>query len=376
MIVGIDLHNIRDGGGPNYIRNLLEAADPALDGFTHIHLFGSADVLALFPDRDWITKHAHAALGGGLATRLRFVATKLPALLRAASCDILYAPGGIAFGNFRPYATISRNMMPFSAEFWGMYPRLSAERARLHILRRLNALTFQRADGMIYLSATAQEAIAPYLRRRPQHVAVVPHGVDRVRFSAPPRAPLNAAGGPIRIVYPSRLEPYKHQVEVIEALANIPDAFLTLCGPANPGYLTKVEAALHAIDPAGQRLRYVGELPNAALPALYAGSDLLIFASSCENLPNILVEAMASGIPICCSNRSPMPEIARDACAYFDPSDPGSIAAGIASVRGDIAATEDRRQRGLRYAAGYSWKETARRTFALLAAAASSYPQS
>ena len=65
-----------------------------------------------------------------------------------------------------------------------------------------------------------------------------------------------------------------------------------------------------------------------------------------------------------------MPEIARDACLYFDPSDPMSIAASIDEARRDPEATRQRCERGLQYAASYSWQQTARRTFALLAAAA------
>ncbi|MBD8620607.1 glycosyltransferase family 4 protein [Sphingomonas sp. CFBP 13728] len=376
MIVGIDLHNIRDGGGPNYIRNLLEVADPALDGFEHIHLFGSADVVALLPDRAWITKHAVAELGRGLLSRLRFVAHRLPTALRAAGCDVLYAPGGLAFGNFRPYATISRNMMPFRPEFWSMYPRFSAERLRLRLLRQLNAATFARADGMIYLSRTAEQTIAPRLSRQPTHVAIIPHGVDQQRFSPAPRIAIAGPETPIRIVYPSRLEPYKHQVEVIVAFAAImrdmPNATLTLCGPANPAYRSKVEDAIQAADPTNTRIHYIGEVPNASLPALYADSDLLVFASSCENMPNILIEAMACGIPICCSDRSPMPEIARDACLFFDPAVPSLIADSFVRALGDGKAMLERARLGICYAADYSWQTTARRTFALLGVVAAS----
>ena len=65
---------------------------------------------------------------------------------------------------------------------------------------------------------------------------------------------------------------------------------------------------------------------NGNIPDYLARSDLFIFASSCENLPITMLEAMASGIPICCSNRGPMPEVlGREGC-YFDPEVPASIA--------------------------------------------------
>lgn len=370
MILGIDLHNIRDGGGPNYVRNLLLNADPAEDGIVQVHLFGPKAVLAPLPERPWIVRHTHPLLEGGLLSRLRYVAGELPKALRAAGCDILYSPGGVAFGNFRPYVTISRNMMPFRPEFWAEYPLLSPERLRLSILRRLNAAAFARADGMIYLSKTARDTIGPLLASRRAAETVIAHGVDHSRFTAAPHDSLDP-GGRIRIVYPSRLEPYKHQVEVIAALnalrARFPGLELEMCGPMNAGYKAAVDQALaRSAQVTTHWARYLGEIPNADLPALYANSDLLVFASACENLPNIVIEAMASGIPICSSSRSPMPEILRDACLYFDPKYPQSIAAAVAEAIENYATALTRARRGLELAEGFSWRETARATFGFI----------
>ena len=64
MKIAFDLHNIRDGGGMNYIRNLLENADPATDGFSEVHLIGAPRLLAPHPDRPWIVKHGFVELDG------------------------------------------------------------------------------------------------------------------------------------------------------------------------------------------------------------------------------------------------------------------------------------------------------------------------
>jgi glycosyltransferase involved in cell wall biosynthesis len=372
MIIAIDLHNIRDGGGVNYIRNLLEAADPERDGFTHVHLIGSPRVLAWFPNRPWATKHGFDILDRPLPVRLWFIFNRLPKIFNQLGCDVLYAPGGVAFGNVRPYVTISRNMMPFRPNFWGMYARFSRDRARLRLLRRINFLSFARADGLIYLSETAREVIGA----RAPITAVISHGVDHNRFR-----PLRAgnrrfpeANEPVRVVYPSRLEPYKHQLEVLDAFAQLareyPNARLDLYGPANPAYLPEVEASIRRSDPDGVRIRYHGEIANAELPRIYAESDLLVFASSCENLPNILIEAMACGIPICSSERSPMPEVGGGAFLYFDPEQPGTIAESLREALNNPKATAARAAQGVAQAQAFSWERTARDTFGLLAAVA------
>ena len=371
MKIAFDLHNIRDGGGVNYIRNLLENAAPEQDGFSEIHLFGAPRLLATYPERPWITKHGFAELDGNILQRIRFVRTRLAGLLREIGIDVLYAPGGLLVTNFRPVVTISRNMMPFRTEFWSMYPRFSPDRLRLRVLRRLNARSFARADGMIFLSQTAKQVIGDFVGRPFRRVEVIPHGVDHERFRPlRPRAPLRAGGRPVRIVYPSRLEPYKHQVEVVQAIemlrARVPNLTVQLCGPANPAYREKFDQALARAPAAREVIEYLGEVPNAELPELYADSDLLLFASSCENLPNILIEAIASGIPIVSSNRSPMPEVCKDACLYFDPSDPRSIADALEAAIADWDASVERSRRGLEYAASHSWATTTRSTFAFI----------
>ena len=131
MKLGIDLHNVRDGGGVSYTTNLLAAFDPQRHGFAQIHVFGAEAVLARLPDRPCIIKHSHPLLARSLPHRLRFLFFHLTDQLRAHGCSMLYSPGGLYFGGFRPFATISRNMMPYETQHWAMYPLLSFDRLRL-----------------------------------------------------------------------------------------------------------------------------------------------------------------------------------------------------------------------------------------------------
>jgi glycosyltransferase involved in cell wall biosynthesis len=93
-----------------------------------------------------------------------------------------------------------------------------------------------------------------------------------------------------------------------------------------------------------------------------------VFASSCENMPNTLVEGMASGLPIACSNRGPMPEILQDGGVYFNPESANSIAAAIE----ELLVNDDRRtsiaRRARELAAQYSWQRCAEETWEFLRA--------
>jgi glycosyltransferase involved in cell wall biosynthesis len=97
---------------------------------------------------------------------------------------------------------------------------------------------------------------------------------------------------------------------------------------------------------------------------------VFVFASSCENMPSTLIEAMASGLPIACSDRGPMPEVLQDGGTYFDPEDPASIAAAI----GELLQSPERRRsaaaRARALAARYSWARCADETWSFLAGVA------
>ncbi|MGA2228428.1 MAG: glycosyltransferase, partial [Syntrophobacteraceae bacterium] len=104
--------------------------------------------------------------------------------------------------------------------------------------------------------------------------------------------------------------------------------------------------------------------------AVYLQADLFVYASSCENMPNILIEAMASSLPIACSNRGPMPEVLGDAGLYFDPESPEQIAGAIRELMTGHEKRSECAARAYEYAKQYSWERCARDTFAFIAGVA------
>ncbi len=115
------------------------------------------------------------------------------------------------------------------------------------------------------------------------------------------------------------------------------------------------------------------------IPALLAKADLFIFASSCERFPVTLGEAMASGLPIACSDRGPMPEVLEDGGAYFDREDPDSIAAAIEDLINDPGKRTRLAARAKELSRQYSWSRCAHETFSFIAKIAKrvkqTYPQ-
>jgi len=245
---------------------------------------------------------------------------------------------------------------------------------RLALLRLLQKQSFRTADGVIFLSQFAERAILRTTGPLSGKTAVIPHGVAEPFFKSPrAQHPLNhfSTTAPIRILYTSIVDVYKHQWQVAEAAAElrsdgVPIA-IEFVGDSYPAAGRRLQSALRRLDPSGEFLSATGPVDHAALPSRYRAADAFVFASSCENLPNILLEAMAAGLPIACSRRGPMPEILRAGGLYFDPLRPPEIAAALRQLVADADLRERLAVEAHQRARQFSWASCAQATFQFLA---------
>jgi len=375
VIVGIDASNVRTGGGVTHMVNLLGAARPREFGIRRVRVWANARTLVLLPERDWLEKLHEPWLDRALPWRLAWQWLRLPRLAHAG-CDLLFSPGGNAPRVAPlPLLAMSRNMLPFE---WSELRRygFSWTTLRLLMLRFGMVRTFRRADGVIFLMPYAKAAVER-VARVSGRVAIVPHGVEE-RFRVPPRPQVALADcspeRPLRLLYVSIVDVYKHQWHVAEAVARLRaeglPLLLDLVGPAYPPALARLRRTLERVDPRGECVRYRGPLPFEDLHRLTAEADLFVFASSCENMPNILLEAMAQGFPIACARRGPMPELLGDAGVYFDPEDPAEIALAIRRLAEDAALRARCARAAFERAANYTWARCADETLAFIRAIA------
>ena len=76
------------------------------------------------------------------------------------------------------------------------------------------------------------------------------------------------------------------------------------------------------------RLLFTGYVPDEDLPAIYSAADLFVFPSLYEGFGLPVLEAMACGTPVVCSNASNLPEMAGDAALLVDPTDVRALGRG------------------------------------------------
>ena len=273
-----------------------------------------------------------------------------------------------------PTVTMSQNMLPFEPAEALRFGRWSAMRLKMWLLRHSLGRSFLQASGLIFLTKYAQETVSDFLGGIRKPMALIPHGIED-RFIQPPRTQrgmdLSSMTQPFRLLYVSILMPYKHQMEVALAVHQLRAEGLPVVvrfiGADWGRYGREFGQLLHCLDPGKEYLHWSGCVPFDQLDGNYREADAFVFASSCENLPNIMIEAMAAGLPIASSNRGPMPEVLEEAGIYFDPEVPDSIAEALRKLihNGDLRAklAMSAWEKGQ----SYSWARCASETFEFIA---------
>lgn len=373
MILGIDASNLRGGGGVTHLVELLRAADAPAHGFTRVIVWGAHAILGKLEERPWLVKSHVPVLEKSLVHRAVWQRFGLAKVAAQARCDILFAPGGSYTGHFQPGVTMSRNLLPFE---WRELLRFgwSWLTVKFMLLHFTHARSYRRAAGLIFLNSHARDVVMRSIKTTAGRSTIVPHGIN-LRFMRPPREqlPLDrySAEQPIRLLYVSIIDVYKHQWHVAEAVAQLRaeglPVTLDLIGPAYAPALRRLQRTLYRVDPGGKFVTYHGTVPHEDLHAHYARADVCVFASSCENMPNILLEGMAFGLPIACSRLGPMPEVLGEAGVYFDPLSPGDIARTLSQLLASPALRTAKAQAAFTAAGAYSWKRCAHETFGFLA---------
>jgi glycosyltransferase involved in cell wall biosynthesis len=372
MILGIDASNIRQGGGVTHLVELLRGVDPLLHGFSQVIIWSTQATLDKIEPREWLCKAHDPLLERGLLYRSLWQRFRLKQLAIEAGCDILFVPGGSAASNFQPIATISQNMLPFE---WHELRRFgwSLFTLKLILLRFTQSSTFRKAKGVIFLTQYARDGVQAVTGNLAGKTATIPHGIN-ARFFSPPRAQRSltefSAEQPCQLIYVSIIDNYKHQWQVAQAVAELHKegipVRLDLIGPPARAIRT-LEVTLKQIDPNAEFVKYHGAVDYEKLHTLYVAADIGIFASSCENMPNILLEIMAAGLPVACSEMGPMPEMLGEAGVYFDPEQPDEIATAIRKLITSAELRTDLANLSFQKSQLYSWDRCANETFKFLA---------
>ena len=373
--IGIDATNIRGGGGVTHLQEMLDAAIPESAGIGRITLWTGSATAALMPKRSWLRTRTLPWMDAGMLRRLWGQQFDLPAEVRREGCNVLFSPGGTSpTWSPVPVVTMSQNMLPFESGEAARFGRWSPMRLKMRLLRLSQGRSFRRAAGVVFLTEYARAGVSKAVGGLACPTVIVPHGVA-TRFQKPPRRQRQVADitrqAPFRLLYVSIVMPYKHQTTIARAAIQlvrlgVPIEVRFVGAPWEP-YAAEFRATLDDLDPQRRFLKWDGSAAFEDLHSLYQAADAFVFASSCENLPNILIEAMSAGLPIACSSRGPMPEVLKDAGIYFDPESTADTARALRELFEDAVQRERIAHRAWQEAQAYSWNRCADQTLGFIA---------
>jgi glycosyltransferase involved in cell wall biosynthesis len=299
-----------------------------------------------------------------------------PGMLRRHSCDLVFMPAG----NRRLAWSYGVPSVGTVHDFSQLHVPQKYDAARMFYIMRVLPRMMRRLTRVISVSESTRRDLESFAEVPSERIRVIYNGADLERFAPRPRAEARAelpAGLNIPeryVLYIARLEhPGKNHVRLLEAFAAMKRATdrpqkLVLVGGAWNG-----AEVIHArVAELGLRDQVVfpGFVPNEVLPALYAAADAFAFPSLFEGFGIPVLEAMASGTPVCAASTSSIPEVVGDAGLLFDPLDVPAMTESLIRLLQDQPLRRRLIAAGIQRAAAFSWDIAAKATLAELEAAA------
>lgn len=229
-------------------------------------------------------------------------------------------------------------------------------------------LALRAATVVLAVSHTTCDDLVHHLGIAPARIVVTPSAaqehfrpqpseeVERVRriYKLPARY----------VLYVGSNKPHKNLVRLVQAWAKVipyyRDVLLAIAGPWDARY----PQAQWAVERLGiqEHVLFLGAVADEDLPGLYSGAYCFVFPSLYEGFGLPVLEAMACGTPVACSNVASLPEVAGDAALLFDPHEVECIRAVLMRLLDDADLRDDLARHGHGRAAAFSWERTATAT--------------
>ncbi len=293
----------------------------------------------------------------------------LPWFLNAGDYDLILLPSGNRYLLSR-YP--SRTVVTFH-DLTQYYTADKYDRYRSLYMREIIPHYLRRAPAIMALSENTKNALIRHYRMEPARIAVNYPGYESERIESTVSAyDLRERFNLSRpyLFYRAAIEhPAKNHLHLIRAFELIPDELregynLVFSGPDGQGCGVIYDYAKDS--PAALNIKFLGEVEKQWLGELYRQAEVFVFPPLHEDFAIPLLEAMACGVPVICSNRSALPELGGDAVLTFDPEMHADIAVKLIRVLEDPTLRSAMKQKGLVRVRRFSWQRHVEQMFELV----------
>lgn len=292
--------------------------------------------------------------------RLFWEQTRLPWLVRRLGIDVLHSPHYTM-----PVAKPCRSVVTFCDMTYQLMPELH-RRWHRRFFPAMMRWSAHHADRLIAISESTRHDVIRLLGVAADRIVAIPLAGSPA-FRVLPAAEVAAVCQRRGLVpgqylcYVGVLEPRKNVPTLIDAYARIAGAFpgvsLAIVGRNGWEYEDIFRRVTeHGL---GDRVRFLGHVPQDDLVALYNGARAFVYPSRYEGFGLPILEAMQCGTPVVTTTASSMPEVAGEAALLVEPTDVAALADAIARLLSDDTVARDLSARGIARAATFSWERCA-----------------
>jgi glycosyltransferase involved in cell wall biosynthesis len=357
------------GGSEIYVRNLVKWLPKAGRGdefFIYVNR-ESADVFEEIPGAVKVVRCNVSA--SSRPARILYEQTILPLLAARHGLDALLSAG--MTGPF--FSTVPTFTMIYDLQHVNQ-PQNFGKRY-LIFLKSIIYMSAKRSDAVLTLSEKSKRDILKHYNISPERVDVTYLASDRTVFRrrgdeevASVRNKYNLP--PSFALYIASSLPHKNYERLLQAFKIVKgrhkDLKLVLIGARDYGH-DIIKKKIEELGLKGE-IVFLGWLPFEDIPVIYSAADLFVFPSLHEGFGIPVLEAMASGVPVVCSNIEPLDEVAGGAARLVDPSSAESIAKGMCDVLENSELRRRLVQDGFERSAMFSWEKTAKDTLKAISA--------
>lgn len=223
-----------------------------------------------------------------------------------------------------------------------------------HILPR----TLRASDKVIVFSEEQKALVVRKYRVNEQNIAVVPNGVSQEYFHKPRTMTEEAAK---RILYVGRLSPQKNITQLLEAARELPAEFeIRIVGDGE----LKDTLTERSLELGLENVRFAGRMNGDDLLREYIDADIFVITSEREGMPLVVLEAMASGLPIIGTDVLGIDTLIKNRGLLVQLNDAHGLAQAIEQLSQDGSLYSKLSSKSYHYAKRYTWplvaEETAR----------------
>jgi glycosyltransferase involved in cell wall biosynthesis len=296
----------------------------------------------------------------------------LPQVCKERAYDVLFLPAG----NRRLPLHVGCPTVGTVHDFSSIHVSGKYDPGRMFYIQHVLPFLIRRLSHVITISESSRKDIVEYAKVAENRVSIIPNGVDHNTFfprdkgACAEQIAQKYGFQPPYILYISRIEhPGKNHARLIDAFSRlkaktaIPHQLVLAGSDWTRAEEVHKAAAQSAYE---KEIVFTGFVPGADLPAFYCGAELFVFPSLYEGFGLPILEAMACGVPVACSNLSSMPEVAGDAGVLFDPYAEDDMAGAMERVLLDPEFHGSLVRLGLERVRQYTWAGTARMTLAVI----------